>query len=89
MTPINLQDYAALAEAQLDAHAWDFIQGGSDDEVTLRANESEYSRLRLLELLRTEYQLALALLGCPHSSALDRSYIAAVAAQGGVARSPF
>lgn len=39
MQPINLFDYEALAEQRM-AHipwAWDYYQGGSDDEVSLRA----------------------------------------------------
>ncbi len=47
MTLINLQDYERSAEACLDPTVWGYIQGGSDDEVTLRANSSAYSSLRL------------------------------------------
>src|SRR5712691_2389085 len=31
----------------MEPGAWDFIQGGSDDEVTLRANRSAFERIRL------------------------------------------
>ena len=44
---INLSDYETLAQAHIEPAAWDFIQGGSDDEVTLRANRSAFERLRL------------------------------------------
>lgn len=49
MEPINLFDYEALAEQQM-AHirwAWDYYQGGSEDEVSLRANRTAFERLRL------------------------------------------
>ncbi|HLV99760.1 MAG TPA: alpha-hydroxy acid oxidase [Ktedonobacterales bacterium] len=49
MQLMNLFDYEALA-AQRMAHipwAWDYYQGGSDDEVTLRANRAAFERLRL------------------------------------------
>jgi isopentenyl diphosphate isomerase/L-lactate dehydrogenase-like FMN-dependent dehydrogenase len=45
--PINLSDYEALAQARVEPIAWDFIQGGSDDEVTLRANRAAFERIRL------------------------------------------
>src|SRR5215470_4544570 len=49
MHPINLSDYEALAEQRM-AHipwAWDYYQGGSDDEVSLRANRVAFEHLRL------------------------------------------
>ncbi len=45
--PINVFDYEALAQAALPPVNWDFFYGGSDDEVTLRANRSAFERLRL------------------------------------------
>ena len=47
MQPVNLSDYEALAKARLDRGALDFYQGGSDDEVTLRANRTAFERIRL------------------------------------------
>ena len=47
MKPINLFEYEALAQQQMEPAAWDFYQGGSDDEVTLRANRSAFERIRL------------------------------------------
>ena len=49
MQPIDLSDYEALAEQRM-AHipwAWDYYQGGSDDEVSLRANRVAFEHLRL------------------------------------------
>jgi isopentenyl diphosphate isomerase/L-lactate dehydrogenase-like FMN-dependent dehydrogenase len=49
MQPINLFDYEALAGQRM-AHipwAWDYYQGGSEDEVSLRANRTAFEYLRL------------------------------------------
>jgi len=45
--PINLSDYETLAEARMERPCWDFYQGGSDDEITLRANRNAFAQLRL------------------------------------------
>ena len=47
MDPINVFDYEALAQTTMDPAHWDFIQGGSDDEVTLRANRAALEHIRL------------------------------------------
>lgn len=47
MEPINLFDYEKLARERLEPAIWDYFQGGSDDEVTLRANRSAFERIRL------------------------------------------
>jgi 4-hydroxymandelate oxidase len=45
--PINISDYEALARACMEPANWDFYAGGSDDEVTLRANRTAFERIRL------------------------------------------
>ena len=47
MEPINVFDYEALAQARMEPPAWDYYQGGSDDEVTMRANRAAFERIRL------------------------------------------
>ncbi len=47
MDPVNLFEYEALAQAKMAPAFWDFYQGGSDDEVTLRANRAAFERIRL------------------------------------------
>ena len=47
MEPVNIFDYQVLAQASMEPPAWDFYQGGSDDEVTLRANRAAFERIRL------------------------------------------
>jgi isopentenyl diphosphate isomerase/L-lactate dehydrogenase-like FMN-dependent dehydrogenase len=49
MHPINLLDYEALAGQRM-AHipwAWAYYQGGSEDEVSLRANRAAFEQQRL------------------------------------------
>lgn len=49
MQPINLLDYEKLARQRM-AHlpwAWDYYQGGSEDEVSLHANRTAFERLRV------------------------------------------
>jgi 4-hydroxymandelate oxidase len=46
--PLSLREFEALARDRLPLFAYDFFAGGADDEVTLRANESAFARLRLL-----------------------------------------
>ena len=36
--PLNLHEYEAAARALLPPMVWDYVAGGSGDEVTLRAN---------------------------------------------------
>jgi isopentenyl diphosphate isomerase/L-lactate dehydrogenase-like FMN-dependent dehydrogenase len=47
LEPINVFEYEAIARERLDPVHWDYFAGGSDDEVTLRANASDFARLRL------------------------------------------
>ena len=49
MQPINLLDYEELARQRM-AHlpwAWDYFQGGSEDEVSLHANRTAFEHVRL------------------------------------------
>jgi len=41
----NTFDFAKLAKAKLDPVAWDYMDEGSDDEVSLRANRTDFDRL--------------------------------------------
>lgn len=47
MEPINVFDYEILAKERMNPVYWDFYAGGSDDEVTMRANQSDFARIRL------------------------------------------
>jgi hypothetical protein len=45
---INLQEYEAAARTLLPTAVFDFIAGGSGDEVTLRASRASFEGWRLL-----------------------------------------
>jgi len=47
LDPINVFEYEAIARTKMDPAHWDFIHGGSDDEVTLRSNRVSLERIRL------------------------------------------
>lgn len=42
---VNVFDFAKLAKAKLDPLAWDYMDEGSDDEVSLRANRSRFENI--------------------------------------------
>ncbi len=46
-TPINISDYEILAQTRLEKSVWDYYYGGSNDEVTLRANREAFEHIRL------------------------------------------
>lgn len=45
--PLNVREYARLAEENLDAGAFGYFAGGADDERTLRDNEAAFARWQL------------------------------------------
>ncbi len=47
MEPINVFDYEILAEERINPIYWDYFAGGSDDEVTVHTNQSEFGKYRL------------------------------------------
>ncbi|TCO49823.1 alpha-hydroxy acid oxidase [Actinocrispum wychmicini] len=64
--PLSIREFEALARDRLPADVYDFVAGGAEDEVTLRANESAFGRLRLLpRVLRgpATRELGVSLLG--------------------------
>jgi 4-hydroxymandelate oxidase len=45
LEPANVMDFAPLAKAKLDPIAWDYLEGGSEDEVSLRDNREAFNRV--------------------------------------------
>jgi isopentenyl diphosphate isomerase/L-lactate dehydrogenase-like FMN-dependent dehydrogenase len=45
MEPANVMDFAPLAKAKLDPIAWDYLEGGSEDEVSLRDNRAAFNKI--------------------------------------------
>src|SRR3981081_3960065 len=42
---VNVFDFAKAAKAKLDPIAWDYLDEGSDDEVSLRANRADFDNM--------------------------------------------
>jgi isopentenyl diphosphate isomerase/L-lactate dehydrogenase-like FMN-dependent dehydrogenase len=47
MEPLNVFEYEVLAQERMDPASWDFYASGSDDEITLRANQDDFARICL------------------------------------------
>src|SRR3970282_973773 len=47
MGPVNLHEFEEAAKSKIHKLAYDFIAGGVDDELTLRANRESLERLRI------------------------------------------
>jgi len=44
LTPVNIHEFEEIAKRKLNRLAYDFIAGGVEDELTLRANRDAYAR---------------------------------------------
>ncbi len=70
MEPINVFEYHDLAEKRMDPVYWGYYEGGSDDEVTVRANQSDFARIRLRPRMLVDVSqcdLSTTVLGTPVS----------------------
>src|SRR5580658_2287867 len=45
LEPANVFDFARLAKAKLDPLAWDYLDEGSEDEVSLRDNRERFNHI--------------------------------------------
>ena len=45
LEPVRVMDFAPLAKAQLDPAAWDYLDGGSEDEVSLADNRAAFNKI--------------------------------------------
>ena len=45
LEPVNVMDFAALAQKKLDPVAWDYLEGGAEDEATLRDNRAGFQKI--------------------------------------------
>src|SRR5216683_6876112 len=48
MHSLSLKEIESEARRHLDPAVYDFIAGGADDEITLRANEAAFARIGLV-----------------------------------------
>jgi isopentenyl diphosphate isomerase/L-lactate dehydrogenase-like FMN-dependent dehydrogenase len=64
--PVNVMEFAPLAKKKLDPLAWDYLDGGGEDEFSLRANREAFQQLLLRPRMLVNVQkidLSLELLG--------------------------
>ena len=54
MNAINVDELRALARKRLPRTVFEFIDGGAQDEITLRANRDDFSALRLVPRVLTD-----------------------------------
>lgn len=47
MEPVNLFEYEIRAQERMNLVYWDYYAEGSDDEITTRANQTDFARIRL------------------------------------------
>jgi isopentenyl diphosphate isomerase/L-lactate dehydrogenase-like FMN-dependent dehydrogenase len=45
LDPVCVMDFAELAKKKLDPVAWDYLDGGAEDEVSLRDNRAAFNRI--------------------------------------------
>jgi 4-hydroxymandelate oxidase len=65
---LSLREVESEARRRLDAAVYDFIAGGAEDEVTLRANEAAFARIGLVPRVlcgKRTPDIAITLLGRP------------------------
>lgn len=65
---INTFEYEKQAKARLEPAIWDYYEGGSDDEVTLRANRSAFEKIHLRPRVLIDVaniEISTTVLGCP------------------------
>ncbi len=56
MNAVNIDDLRKLAMRRLPRVVFEFIDGGSQDEITLRANQTDFSALRFMPRVLTDIQ---------------------------------
>jgi isopentenyl diphosphate isomerase/L-lactate dehydrogenase-like FMN-dependent dehydrogenase len=74
--PVRVMDFAPLAKAKLDALAWDYLDGGSEDEVSLGENRAAFNRIvirprALVDVHRIDVSLELLGQKLPYPILLD------------------
>lgn len=52
--PVSVMDFAKVAKTKLDPVAWDYLEGGSEDELTLRENRKAFDNFILRPKMLTD-----------------------------------
>jgi len=72
----SLYDYELSAKAKIPLPAWEYLNSGSADEITLRRNREALDALQLkprVSILRSELEAAMAMTGRTRLEEIDRS----------------
>src|SRR5258708_2848685 len=74
--PVRVMDFAPLARTRLDSLAWDYLDGGSEDEVSLADNRAAFNRIiirprALVDVHRIDLSLELLGQKLPYPILLD------------------
>jgi isopentenyl diphosphate isomerase/L-lactate dehydrogenase-like FMN-dependent dehydrogenase len=69
---VNVFDYEKLAQARMAPPLWDYYQGGSDDEVTMRECRAAIERIKLrprvlVDVSQEMLDMSTSVLGVPVS----------------------
>ena len=89
LAPATVSDYRELARGRLPRQLFDYMDGGADEEATLRANVDDLQRVLLRQVVMRDVSvrdqsLELALTGQTSVVGLDRSALYEIGS--GVAR---
>src|SRR2546428_424998 len=76
LEPANVMDFAPLAKAKLDPIAWDYLDGGSEDEVSLHDNRAAFNKIiirprALVDVHKIDLSLELFGIKLPYPILLD------------------
>lgn len=69
----SIAERREIARRRLPRVAWDFLERGAEDDITLRRNRAVFDEIKLKP--RTEVERVMALIGCPAVSALDATFV--------------
>jgi isopentenyl diphosphate isomerase/L-lactate dehydrogenase-like FMN-dependent dehydrogenase len=66
LEPVKVMDFAPIAKRKLDPIAWDYLEGGAEDEVSLRDNREGFNKIIIRPKVLTgigKIDMSLELLG--------------------------
>jgi len=85
---LNIEDLRQITRRRLPRIVYEYLEGGSEDEVTLAANREVFEAIKFAprQLLRAEIDRLLALLGCASIDDLGPQYLRSAQREPAVVR---
>ena len=80
---VSIEDMRAIARMRVPRFVFDYVDGGSEDEVTLRANRESFERLRFRPRTLADVSqrnLRTTILGTPSASQVTSRFPASASA---------